>query len=131
MRGLLAKFDSSMHTKSACSCALSMIIECKYPKKGSSFNNVLNDSSRAERFIKAAIACCDVFAVYCQVLIHGEQYISVSSENFEHSSSFPVIRFPDINVRISGLRIREQVFECQLSNNRILVFKKTYQLRNT
>jgi hypothetical protein len=65
IRGLFAKFDSSMHTKSACSCALSVIIECKYPRKGSSINNVLNESSREERFINAAIACCDVFAVYC------------------------------------------------------------------
>ena len=71
--GLFAKFDSSIHTKSDCSCSLSVIIECKYPRKGSSINNALNDSSRAERFINAAIACCDVFAVYCKIPVREEQ----------------------------------------------------------
>jgi hypothetical protein len=78
IRGLFARFDRSIQTKSACWCVLSTRIECKYPRKCSSINMVLSASSRADKFISAAIACCDVFSVYKLLANYIRKYMSVS-----------------------------------------------------
>jgi hypothetical protein len=98
----------------------------KYPRNVSSINNVRTSSSRDDKFINAAIACCAVFAV-C-VNESPETYISIPHKDFEHSTTFPVISLPDIEVWVSGLGVREEVFHSELPDDGVFIAKETDEL---